>query len=1417
MVKSIDTNIVGKNDNDFSLLSTIFSLVGNRKFVNDYSNCISAMHSVRNQNTDLWVSLSAIGQQIGGEFQANINNFIDNIVNIDTCGTKGLESIAQLLGTNYNIFNTIRSFPIDIVKLIDIFSMKKEYLASMYHVKRKLAEFMTDNCSIAFSQCLLSTVSSVNEARLSALSIDNSISDDWMTYKNGKFDNCMISSVQSLSGDLVDACISATFYDFMCQQLSITYNDSNQTLVYEDLSDSILLSDFALPNDYIDDIKALQLKYNIPYSFDVEAEVDKIDDGLSKYDDYSKLEKNLIDLELRRRSDQYSQSELSTRYKYYRQKTVKEYFQTITLHQNLILDTYLSAMRYAVDEQYFTYDLSSSPFAYLSTDGNSHKICLQMNYIYAVVDKLMYITDSLRSVREMLKFFCQKNFMKGTFLLISYLVNEYLKSNTLYNMKILCNTDDIQYNPNTNYSEITHYVDPLQYFNISSDVDYSMLSENENLSSALNSRYWQSDDAVTVSKQNDTTNIFIVPPKINAQSFAFSIETLSDFYCNYLGNKFENYKLRSLSSMTQTDHLVSFLTSIFDLGADKSFKSFSGKLVTATDKQLSAYKEDLYYRYTGNTNSENPFYYYDNTIHPSYQIHPFLSNFMEVYDFSYPIQNIATIAKDEILQLVKNKIDQYIDDDGYIIHMWKNPLGANQDYMSRYESATNINDVLIEDPKVAYDGIFYPLALNLISSDFNDVISMISNDVKEDADKKINYFYGLSLTEKDRQKTIQQLSAFREYIFDEAKNDFKDKHIIYKYGLDMYQNAYMLIKEKKDDYKEQQTAPGTLLIKLKNHPVAFPALVYDDDKNRNNNDLAQLYEHNVDDMSVIDTNNEITNSAKRHQIKSGSSCFYVPSIEDFYIATSKQDILLSYRTKDDKLAISLCLVKKVYDKIEDQHFLQFDNVGIVNGNNLFAADHKDVKLGCFYENNSNPGAITYRIQSQTAVELHNSYYETSVRDNGKIYHYDFTCNLACPICSADNVKYDVCIAATDNNTATLAYIGDTQLSTVSSYLDNSFNYLSNDDVYGKHLTMQLDRCIVTKDFSIYKSFSEKQIDSSDNADNSSQYFNCFTDAGFFGIFQNANDISNVIAGTCLEEELHSRGILKFQLLGNSKLSELSIDFKLCLPVAMQENYALNGNVHEIDGHKYVTYKLAHFLEDQAAATNGSQYTIDDNQYFYPTFVNRLLNGKDASVKVVEDYFNLMRKQDTEEYDGQSLEDMFYRLYKDAANGPYLLCGDFPTKYFDTTTITADPGILSSDNFVISISSGKKDISVSWCINNENTIELDFNSYYYDGSNVSALFGNAQIHNYFNEKRVFLNLTFPGEGGYLNTYDEYGIYEATYYIKNISDQHPKFILADCTVHDDSKTDFLMSQNKEDGFVIQEDKEDSSSEDDFRIIV
>ena len=114
-IVSMDIDNIGKTDNDFSFLSTVFDLVGNRDFINDYSNRLQSLQSVNNEKTNIWLSLSAISQQIGGTFQANVNNFIDNIINVDTCGTKGLESIAHILGTNYNVFSTLHNFPNEII------------------------------------------------------------------------------------------------------------------------------------------------------------------------------------------------------------------------------------------------------------------------------------------------------------------------------------------------------------------------------------------------------------------------------------------------------------------------------------------------------------------------------------------------------------------------------------------------------------------------------------------------------------------------------------------------------------------------------------------------------------------------------------------------------------------------------------------------------------------------------------------------------------------------------------------------------------------------------------------------------------------------------------------------------------------------------------------------------------------------------------------------------------------------------------------------------------------------------------------------------------------------------------------------------------------------------------------------------
>jgi len=91
-------------------------------------------------------------------------------------------------------------------------------------------------------------------------------------------------------------------------------------------------------------------------------------------------------------------------------------------------------------------------------------------------------------------------------------------------------------------------------------------------------------------------------------------------------------------SCSYSDHLSKFLSYIFDIGADSTYKDETGNLIfNIEDDELSTYKEDLYFRYTANANSEFPFYYYSNTYHPSYQIHPYLSSFMEKVDYSYPI------------------------------------------------------------------------------------------------------------------------------------------------------------------------------------------------------------------------------------------------------------------------------------------------------------------------------------------------------------------------------------------------------------------------------------------------------------------------------------------------------------------------------------------------------------------------------------------------------------------------------------------------------------------------------------------------------------------------------------------------------------------------------------------------------------
>jgi hypothetical protein len=106
-----------------------------------------------------------------------------------------------------------------------------------------------------------------------------------------------------------------------------------------------------------------------------------------------------------------------------------------------------------------------------------------------------------------------------------------------------------------------------------------------------------------------------------------------------LKNKFD------INSSSSKNHLFKFLSSIFETGADRTFLKDDKISSFVDDNNLSSYKNELYMKYSNNKNAETPYYYHTNTVHPSYQIHPYLSTFIEAYDYSYDIENMPILAE----------------------------------------------------------------------------------------------------------------------------------------------------------------------------------------------------------------------------------------------------------------------------------------------------------------------------------------------------------------------------------------------------------------------------------------------------------------------------------------------------------------------------------------------------------------------------------------------------------------------------------------------------------------------------------------------------------------------------------------------------------------------------------------------------
>lgn len=110
---------------DFNFVRLLGSLVNNRKFASGYFNLEDGK---TDDSTYVWEVLSAIGQDIGGALHSCVQNYIDEVSNVDTCRIKGLKSMISQFGYDYEIFQKIGFLPIEIQHLIDIFSINHNCL-----------------------------------------------------------------------------------------------------------------------------------------------------------------------------------------------------------------------------------------------------------------------------------------------------------------------------------------------------------------------------------------------------------------------------------------------------------------------------------------------------------------------------------------------------------------------------------------------------------------------------------------------------------------------------------------------------------------------------------------------------------------------------------------------------------------------------------------------------------------------------------------------------------------------------------------------------------------------------------------------------------------------------------------------------------------------------------------------------------------------------------------------------------------------------------------------------------------------------------------------------------------------------------------------------------------------------------------
>jgi len=528
---------------------------------------------------DFWQFLDITSSDIVNKLYERVDNFINNIKDIDYAEVDSIVNLAKQFNIENNLINFIEktNFPLEILELINIFSINKSLLLKSDTI------LTNETLSGLYYNYFYNTTSAFING-LSAIS-------PFVSGFTSGFVDTYIPSIQhinvaipkeeyiqliELSGNVNNAAYISNniyvsnkeYYDFV----EYVFKEVLNKFIYlkyrtEELNIPTGLTGYIfeyiypeiLPTINIDaqlsqeeqEIIDLLIKNNITYTFDYKTIADKIELGIDLLENYTLLEQQILNLELAKRNKLITKDSYAlNKNKRLREVKVKEYFGFV--YNFGIIDYNDFFLKYSdyLDKNKFEY-IRNSNQDFISII-NDNEVIINNNYIGNTAKFLKNLCIDISKFREYFKNFLKKELLslsnKGIKVLVKELFDNYifdLSGKYYSNMNLHPELSGLFNIPkHSKFSiDIIEYYDANEYLNIKSDyIDYENDKRFDLDIYKLREKYFNPEE----------------------NNYLFTDSDISGFYYNQL-NLPISANIPTLSAFQETifnsSHLSAFITS----------------------------------------------------------------------------------------------------------------------------------------------------------------------------------------------------------------------------------------------------------------------------------------------------------------------------------------------------------------------------------------------------------------------------------------------------------------------------------------------------------------------------------------------------------------------------------------------------------------------------------------------------------------------------------------------------------------------------------------------------------------------------------------------------------------------------------------------------------------------------------------